>query len=77
MTDSAAPEGLRRSPRDTSLCTMDMLVAGARGDVPTYRLRVDGLTADLAGARAVSEEVGRLLDARDEVEAQLSRPTVR
>lgn len=56
---------------------MDMLVAGARGDVPTYRLRVDGLTADLAGARAVSEEVGRLLDARDEVEAQLSRPTVR
>ena len=38
---------------------------------------VDGLTADLAGARAVSEEVGRLLDARDEVEAQLSRPTVR
>ncbi len=33
---------------------------------------VDSLTADLAAARAVSEEVGRLLDARDEVEALLS-----
>ena len=32
---------------------------------------VDSLTADLTEARAVSEEVGRLLDARDEVEAQL------
>ena len=37
---------------------------------------VDGLTADLAEARAVSEEVGRLLDARDEVEAQLSSDTM-
>jgi serine/threonine-protein kinase len=34
---------------------------------------VDSLTADLTEARAVSEEVGRLLDARDEVEALLSR----
>jgi predicted Ser/Thr protein kinase len=34
---------------------------------------VEGLTADLAEARAVSEEVGRLLAARDEVEAQLGR----
>ena len=33
---------------------------------------VEGLTADLAEARAVSEEVGRLLAARDEVAAQLS-----
>ena len=32
---------------------------------------VEGLTADLAEARAVSEEVGRLLAARDEVAAQL------
>ena len=37
---------------------------------------VDGLTADLAEARAVSEEVGRLLEARDEVEAQLSSDTM-
>lgn len=34
---------------------------------------VDSLTADLTEARAVSEEVGRLLDARDEVEALLSK----
>jgi serine/threonine-protein kinase len=38
---------------------------------------VEGLTADLAEARAVSEEVGRLLAARDEVEAQLSTDTER
>jgi len=38
---------------------------------------VEGLTADLAEARAVSEEVGRLLAARDEVEAQLSSDTGR
>ena len=34
---------------------------------------VEGLTADLDEARAVSEEVGRLLAARDEVAAHLSR----
>ncbi|HEX9579486.1 MAG TPA: protein kinase [Gemmatimonadales bacterium] len=34
---------------------------------------VGSLTADLTEARAVSEEVGRLLDARDEVETLLSR----
>ena len=34
---SAALEGLRRAPLDTILCTMDMLVAGARGDVPTLQ----------------------------------------
>ena len=33
---------------------------------------LDNLTADLADARAVSEELGRLVDAREEVEAQLS-----
>jgi hypothetical protein len=33
---------------------------------------VGSLTADLTEARAVSEEVGRLLDARDEVDALLS-----
>jgi serine/threonine-protein kinase len=38
---------------------------------------VEGLTADLAEARAVSEEVGRLLAARDEVAAQLSSDTER
>lgn len=36
---------------------------------------VESLTADLTEARAVSEEVGRLLQARDEVEAQLFRDT--
>ena len=38
---------------------------------------VEGLTADLAEARAVSEQVGRLLAARDEVAAQLSSDTER
>ena len=36
---------------------------------------VDSLTADLAEARTVSEEVDRLLDARDQVEALLSGDT--
>ncbi len=36
-------------------------------------MSIDSLTMDLTEARAVSEEVGRLLDARDEVEALLSR----
>ncbi len=40
------------------------LTAGAVG--------VDSLTTDLAQARSVSEDVDRLLEARDEVEAQLS-----
>ena len=38
---------------------------------------VVGLTADLAGAMAVSVEVGRLLDARNEVEAHLAQGAVR
>ena len=37
---------------------------------------VDSLTTDLTEARTVSEEVDRLLDARDEVEAHLSGQTV-
>jgi len=37
---------------------------------------VDSLTTDLAEARTVSEEVDRLLDARDEVEAHLSGRTM-
>ena len=36
---------------------------------------VDSLTADLAEARTVSEEVDQLLDARDEVEALLPGDT--
>ena len=47
----------------------DVEVAGAGS--------VEGLTADLAEARAVSEQVGRLLAARDEVAAQLSSDTER
>jgi hypothetical protein len=67
LSRNAAKQRLADAVTALETIRLDLLrlTAGAGG--------VDSLTADLAEARAVSVEVGRLLLARDEVEAELQR----